>query len=130
MLQLLSDAEFWELAGAGKWTRHQKGNPLIKEDEPGQSFFFLAKGEAAVTRGGKLLNTVNEGECFGEMAFIRGGEEPRHATVTASTEVLVAEFQADTLDKMSHQAQLHVTRALVRNVVDRLVLANERFSQH
>lgn len=128
MLQLLSDAEFWELAVAGKWSRVPKGHAVIKEDLPGHSFFFLAKGEVRVTKKGKLLNTVNEGECFGEMAFIRGGEEPRHATVQASTDVLVAEFDPETIEKMSHQAQLHLTRALVRNVVDRLVLANERLS--
>src|SRR5258706_53635 len=75
MLQLLSDADFWELASAGKWSRAPKGKIIIKEDDAGQSFFFLAKGEVKVTRGTRLLNTVNEGECFGEMAYIRGGEE-------------------------------------------------------
>jgi serine/threonine protein kinase len=126
MLQMLSDAEFWELASAGKWTKVPKGHAIIKEDLAGHSFFFLARGEAKVTRGNRLLNTINEGECFGEMAYIRGGEEPRHATVSAVTDLLIAEFQPETLDKMTHQAQLHLTRALVRNVVDRLVLANER----
>jgi CRP-like cAMP-binding protein len=72
---------------------------------------------------------VNEGECFGEMAYIRGGEEPRHATVQALSDVLIAEFVPETLEKMGQQAQLHLTRALVRNVVDRLVLANERFAR-
>jgi CRP-like cAMP-binding protein len=71
---------------------------------------------------------VNEGECFGEMGYIRGGEEPRHATVQAVGDVLVAEFQPETLESMGHQAQLHLTRALVRNVVDRLVLANSRIA--
>jgi tRNA A-37 threonylcarbamoyl transferase component Bud32 len=128
MLQLLSDADFWELAAAGKWSRAAKGAIIIKEEDPGQSFFFLAKGEVKVTRGTRLLNTVNEGECFGEMAFIRGGEEPRHATVQAVGDVLVAEFEPETLEKMGQQAQLHLTRALVRNVVDRLVLANSRIA--
>jgi tRNA A-37 threonylcarbamoyl transferase component Bud32 len=128
MLQMLSDAEFWELAAAGKWSRVPKGHAILKEDLAGQSFYFLAKGEAKVTRANRLLNTINEGECFGEMAFIRGGEEPRHATVSAVTDILIAEFQPETLEKMTHQAQLHLTRALVRNVVDRLVLANERLT--
>jgi serine/threonine protein kinase len=128
MLQLLSDADFWELASAGKWSRAPKGAIIIKEDDAGHSFFFLAKGEVKVTRGARLLNTVNEGECFGEMGYIRGGEEPRHATVQAVSDVLLAEFQPETLEKMGHQAQLHLTRALVRNVVDRLVLANQRIA--
>jgi eukaryotic-like serine/threonine-protein kinase len=128
MLQLLSDADFWELAAAGKWSRAPKGAILIREDDPGESFFFLAKGEVKVTRGTRLLNTVGEGECFGEMGYIRGGEEPRHATVEALADVLVAEFRPETLQSMGHQAQLHLTRALVRNVVDRLVLANSRIA--
>jgi serine/threonine protein kinase len=128
MLQLLSDADFWELAAAGKWSRAPRGAILIREDDPGESFFFLAKGEVKVTRGTRLLNTVSEGECFGEMGYIRGGEEPRHATVEALADVLVAEFRPETLQSMGHQAQLHLTRALVRNVVDRLVLANSRIA--
>jgi serine/threonine protein kinase len=128
MLQLLSDAEFWELANAGKWSRVEKGTPILVEEESGQSFYFLAKGEAKVTRGGRLLNTVSENEFFGEMAFIRGGEEPRHATVEAATELVLAEFDPETLAKMTLEAQLHLTRALTRNVVERLALANSRLS--
>ena len=129
MLQLLNDAEFWELANAAKWSRMAKGRIIVKENAPGSSFFFLAKGEAKVTLGGKLLNMVHEGECFGEMAYIRGGEDPRHATVEAMTDLIVAEFEPATLEAMSVGAQLHLTRALVRNTVDRLVLANTRITR-
>jgi tRNA A-37 threonylcarbamoyl transferase component Bud32 len=129
MLQLLSDAEFWELAGAGKWSRAAKGKAIVREDGAGASFFFLARGQAKVTRQGRLLNMINEGECFGEMAFIRGGEEPRHATVEAMTDLVLAEFEPDTLEKMSLSAQLHLTRALVRNTVERLALANTRIAR-
>jgi CRP-like cAMP-binding protein len=88
--------------------------------------FFLARGQAKVTRQGRLLNMINEGECFGEMAFIHGGAEPRHATVEAMTDLLLAEFEPAALDRMSPGAQLQLTRALVRNVTDRLALANVR----
>jgi serine/threonine protein kinase len=129
MLQLLSDAEFWELAGAATWRRVPRGAPIVREDAPGTTFFFLAKGQAKVTRQGRLLNMIAEGECFGEMAFIRGGEEPRHATVEAVTDLVLAEFEPDTLEKMSLAAQLHLTRALVRNTVERLALANTRIAR-
>ena len=129
MLELLSDAEIWELAGAANWSRMVEGEPILKEGSRGKSFFLLAKGQAKVTRQGRLLNMIDEGECFGEMAYIRGGEEPRHATVQAMTEVVLAEFHPDTLRRMSLSAQLHLTRALVRNTVDRLVLANSRIAR-
>ncbi len=102
--------------------------PLVKENEAGQSFFFLAQGQVKVIRQGRLLNTIDEGEFFGEMAYIRG-ELPRHATVESLTDIMLAEFVPDALAKMSLGAQLALTRALVRNVVDRLELANSRLAR-
>jgi serine/threonine protein kinase len=129
MLSTLGDAELWELARAGRWRRVPKGQAVVQEDESGKSFFFLAKGEAKVTKRKKLLNMVNGGEYFGEMAYISGGEQRRHATVEAMTELLLAEFDPASLERMSLGAQLQLTRALVRNVTDRLALANVRLAR-
>jgi tRNA A-37 threonylcarbamoyl transferase component Bud32 len=129
MLQLLGDAEFWELVGAASWTRRDKGSTIVRENGRGRSFYFLAKGEAKVTKKGRLLSMIHEGECFGEMAYIRGGEEPREATVEATTNVVIAEFEPEKLEALSESAQLHLTRALVRNAVERLALANSRLAR-
>jgi CRP-like cAMP-binding protein len=128
MLSSLADADLWELANAGRWARVDKGRIIVRENDKGKSFFFLAEGEVKVTKGGRLLNVVNHSECFGEMAYIRGGELPRHATVESMTKLLLAEFDPAALAKMSGGAQLQLTRALVRNLVDRLVLANTRLT--
>jgi eukaryotic-like serine/threonine-protein kinase len=128
MLASLSDAELWELAGAGKWSRVPRATNLVREGEAGTSFFFAAKGEVKIVRGGRLINMVNAGEFFGEMAYIWGGELPRHATADAMTDLLLAEFAVAEMDKMSTGAQLHLTRALTRNVVDRLAMANQRLA--
>jgi len=126
MLCDLADAELWELVSAGKWSRIDKGRTLLRENTPGSSFFFLAEGEVKITKGGRLLNVVSHSECFGEMAYIWGGELPRHATVESMTRLLVAEFEPAVLESMSGGAQLQLTRALVRNLVDRLAMANTR----
>jgi hypothetical protein len=128
MLAPLSDAELWELALAGKWSEVPAKKVIIREEEKGTSFFLVGKGQVKVTRKGRLLNTLDERECFGEMAYIRGGEMPRHATVESSTELLLAEFDPETLARMSESAQLHLMRALVRNLVDRLEMANVRMA--
>ena len=129
MLANLSDAELWELAHAGMWRRGAARQAIIRENEPGKSFFFLAQGQVKVTLEGHLLNTIGEGESFGEMAYIRGGEMPRHATVESMTDILLAEFVPEALAEMSLGAQLQLTRALVRNLVDRLELANARLAK-
>lgn len=129
MLATLADSELWELARAGSWRRVPRAQPIVRENEAGQSFFFLAQGQVKVIRQGRLLNTIDQGECFGEMAYIRGGELPRHATVESLTDIVLAEFEPAALARMSLGAQLALTRALVRNVVDRLELANSRVAR-
>lgn len=129
MLAELSDAELWELTQAGRWSRVAAKQAIVRENEPGKSFFFLAQGQVKVTLDGHLLNTIGEGECFGEMAYIRGGVMPRHATVESMTGILLAEFEPEALALMSLGAQLQLTRALVRNLVDRLDLANARLTK-
>ena len=129
MLSALADSELWELARAGQWSRVKRAIPLVRENEAGESFFFLAQGQVKVIRQGRLLNTIDEGECFGEMAYIRGGELPRHATVESLSDIMIAEFVPAALSMMSLGAQLALTRALVRNVVDRLELANSRLAR-
>jgi CRP-like cAMP-binding protein len=129
MLAALSDTEFWELARAGDWTRVAPNQTIVSENAKGKSFYFIGKGQAKVTRQGRLLNMVNEGECFGEMAYIRGGAVPRNATVNSATELLLAKFRPDAFSKMSLGAQLYLTRALARNLADRLELANTRIAR-
>ena len=126
MLSNLSDSELWELAKAGKWFRFDAKKEVIRENEPGQSFFFLAQGQVKVTKQGRLLNMLDKKEFFGEMAYIRGGELPRHATVESAVQLLLAEFEPEALDSMSISAQLQLTRTLVRNLAERLELANTR----
>ena len=67
-------------------------------------------------------------ECFGEMAYIREGDARRQATVQATSELLLAEFRPLTLMQMDLNAQLQLTRALVRNLADRLELANTKIT--
>jgi serine/threonine protein kinase len=129
MLARLNDAQIWELVRAGRWMRLPAHSIVIRENDPGQSLFFLAKGQAKATKQGHVLNLIGAGECFGEMSYIRGGDMPRHATVESLTEVVFAEFESAALERMSSNCQLHFMRALVRTLVERLELANSRISQ-
>ena len=103
----------------------------MREGDAIDSLYIVISGRLKVTMGeadGKetILSILSAGEFFGEMGFIWGGELPRHATADAMTDLLLAEFEPDALDAMSTSAQLHLTRALARNLVDRLALANSR----
>jgi len=124
MLSGLPDAELWELARTATWTRVPAKSAVMRENDQGKALYLLGKGQAKVIRQGRVLNMIGEGECFGEMAYIRAGRLPRRATVESMTELLLAEFEADAVGRMSLGAQLYLTRAMVGNLVDRLELAN------
>ena len=128
MLSNLSEAEIWELVEAGRWTRLHARSKIVGEGDPGRSMFFLAQGDVKVTQTGRLLNVIGPGEFFGEMSYICDGDLPRQATVESMTEVVLAEFEVAALDGMSKHCHSSFMRALVRNLADRLALADLRIS--
>jgi eukaryotic-like serine/threonine-protein kinase len=128
LLAQFGDAEVWELTEIGEWRRSPSQTALVTEGEHGDSLFILARGEAKVTARGRLLNVLRAGDCFGEMAYVRGEASLRQATVEASTDVLVVELSRAALDGLSMGCQLQLNRALLRTLADRLAFSNIRLS--
>ncbi len=129
MLANLADGEIWELVKVARWARVPARTVLLKEDAPGDALLFLAKGDLKVTKGGQLLNVISSGEWFGEMSYIGGGDLVRQATIESMTDSTVAEFSVAELESTSMGCRHHLLRALLRNVVDRLVLSNVRLAK-
>ena len=127
MLQGLDDSTLWELVHAAQWERLPARTTIITEGDFGNSLLFLASGQAKVTKRGLLLNILNSGECFGDMAYVKSGE-PRDATVETLGDAVVAEFDPDAIRKTSLTCQFHLTKAILDSVVERLSLANKRIA--
>jgi CRP-like cAMP-binding protein len=93
----------------------------IAEGDRGREFFVLLKGEADVTRAGKKINTMKEGDFFGEIALVT--KMPRTATVTATGNVdvlVITERAFDNLLKNSPEIGRAVAEALVERVAPEL----------
>jgi serine/threonine protein kinase len=129
LLDALNDAEIWELVRAGHWRRLPRQTVLVREGDIGDSLFILAEGEAKVTIQGKLLNVLRAGECFGEMAYVREDTAIRAATVETTTDTLAVALPRTAVEGLSLACQLHLTRALLRAMADRLTLANVRVAR-
>jgi len=128
VLERLNDAEIWELVHAGSWSRVPARSAIVREGDEGRSLFFLGSGNVKVMKGGRLLNMLNAGECFGEMAYIKEGGMVRQATVEAGDDALLAEFSPEMLARTSGNCRLQLTTALLHMVVDRLAVANQRIA--
>ena len=97
------------------------GKEMATEGDRGREFFVLLKGEADVTRGGEKINTMKEGDFFGEIALVT--KMPRTATVTATSNVdvlVITERAFDALLKKSPTIGRNVAEALAERVAPQL----------
>jgi CRP-like cAMP-binding protein len=62
------------------------GDTLIQQGAGDAGLFLIDYGEADVTVGGQLVNTVHSGDYFGEIALLTGSE--RTATIVAKMDML------------------------------------------
>jgi CRP-like cAMP-binding protein len=61
------------------------GQTVFSEGEKGDLMYVVQSGELDVRHNGHRIETLGEGNIFGEMSLI--GDEPRSTTVVALTEV-------------------------------------------
>lgn len=129
LLGHLDDAQLWELVHAGSWSRVPGRTVIMHEGAEGKSLFFLGSGQAKVTKQGRLLNVVSAGECVGDMSYIKEGSIVRQATVETLEDVLLVEYEKETVDQVSLECRYQLSQALMHSLVDRLALGGERLVQ-
>ena len=103
----LSSRELDALASRLVRERFPAEAEVIREGEPGESFYLVASGQAEVLAGGRRVNILGSGTYFGEIALLL--DIPRTATVRALTPLEVLklhrqDFEAlvvHTLDKVA-----------------------------
>ncbi|HXH71100.1 MAG TPA: mechanosensitive ion channel family protein [Pyrinomonadaceae bacterium] len=90
----LSDEETQKLASGSRVRVFAPDEPIVRQGQPGKSMFVVHKGSVKVQikeeSQTKTLNTLREGDFFGEMGLLTG--EPRTATVIAEEETQVLEI--------------------------------------
>ena len=98
-----------------------KGKVMAVEGDRGREFFVLLEGEADVTKGDTSINTMHEGDFFGEIALVT--EMPRTASVTATTDVrvlVITERDFGALLKHSPEVGRGVAEALAERIAPEL----------
>ncbi|MHB1188834.1 YhjD/YihY/BrkB family envelope integrity protein [Thiobacillus sp.] len=104
---------------------HPTGHTLIEEGDNSRTAYFLYAGRAVVyktTDGGRRrLGELNEGQLFGEMAYLLN--ETRTASVVADTEITVLALPPQIMEElMRHSAPLS------RRIIDTLCQRLERMN--
>lgn len=129
LLSLLPAQEFATALHAVKLVRARPGTAILRQGEPGQSFFIVARGRVTVSRRDdagageeQTLATLHDGAIFGEMALLSA--DPRTATVTAASDCDLLEFDRDamtaasaTLSSMETALATFARERLLQNVL-------------
>ncbi|KAK0616112.1 cyclic nucleotide-binding-like protein [Bombardia bombarda] len=109
LLSSLTPYERSKIADALESQKFPKGHVIIREGDPGHSFFLLEAGEAVAYRSGNdtPVKHYHKGDFFGELALLN--DAPRAASVVSTTEVKVA-----TLGKSAFQRLLGPVEGIMR----------------
>jgi len=122
-----TEAELWEVMRISSWEYCKPGKVLMREGETGEFFCLLVAGEVKVIKQGKLLNILNAGECFGEMAYVsRAKGSVRSADVVTLSDARLITIRSEDLDRASDICRHKFDRAFLAILVERLSLSNTR----
>ena len=123
LLSELPRNDFASVLAQVSLVRRRAGDLVLRQGEPGRSFFMVARGDLAVVRddpggGTSELATLHEGAVFGEMALL--SRSPRSAHVRAISSADLLEFDVETLGQAS-RGLASLARALDKFTRERLV---------
>lgn len=118
------DTELWEVVRASVWQEFEPGHEIVHEGDIDDSFFIITGGEAAVSKQGTPLQTLAEGDCFGEMGHVT--RLRRTASVIAVGELSVMKLNSTLLEQVSTECQLRFYKVFVRVLAARLSRTTER----
>ncbi len=96
-----------------------EGKELIAQGDRGRQFFVLVEGGADVRRNGRKVNTMQDGDFFGEIALVSDRPTTATVTVTRPSRLLVVTASGfRRLLRESPDVQLKVLQALADRVQD------------
>ena len=100
---------FVELLWACKMREFQRGQQVVQQGDPGESFFLITTGQVEVSRWlddgtGRRVAVLGKGSVFGEMSIV--SRRPRNATVTFSENGTALEFPAAMVSEAGEAARL------------------------
>ena len=101
--------------------RYRAGEVIFRENDPGLFMYVVKKGKVELRRESAVLETVEVGQIFGEMALIHG---KRTATITSVSAVEFIRIDAASLEQLTEGCQLSFNRRFLFTLIERLSAGN------
>ncbi len=104
---------------------------ITSQDEGMKAFYVILWGAAEAFRNGKLVGTIETGDCFGEGIFFTDGTLTTSATVIAEDRIIAAEFSKPVIEALQSDAHAMVSmdKALLLALFKKLKGANQKIER-
>jgi CRP-like cAMP-binding protein len=104
---------------------------VTSQDDEMKAFYVILYGSAEAFRNGKLVGTIETGDCFGEGIFIADGTITTSATVIADDKFIAAEFSKTVVEEMRSDphAMVSMNKALLLALFKKLKAANQKIER-
>lgn len=120
------EIETWEIVRISAWRRYSAEKVIVQEGDVGESFFIIVDGEARVSKGVDEVDTLGQGDCFGELLYFEETRPERTTTITASSALTVVEIRAQALQQATDALQKQFNKSFLRILVNRLEEVSDR----
>ena len=129
--QPVADDGLQRIAGMAQIRTFHSDVRITSQDDGMKAFYVILYGAADAYRNGKVVGTIETGDCFGEGIFFTDGTLTTSATVIADDKIIAAEFSQTVIQAL--QADPHVMvsldKALLLALFKKLKGANQKIER-
>lgn len=118
-------AQFEQALPRASTVRHWQDTVVMREGQTGAFMYVVKSGRVAISIRGTMVEVVQPGGIFGEMALV--DQAPRNATATTQTECELLQVDRPSL-LAAVKAQPAFAMAMLRGVAERLRYMNEQLN--
>jgi CRP-like cAMP-binding protein len=113
----LSSRQLRQIAGVADVADFMAGSSIVREGEPGESFFVILSGEARVVVRDRTVHRSVPGDHFGEISLLDGGA--RTASViseTPMTLLMIGRREFQRVLRKDPTLAMHLLKSMARTI--------------
>lgn len=121
------DAEVREILDASTWKDYRQDEDIIIEGDLDDCFYIIISGKVVVKKNSRIIRTLEQGDCFGEMGYL--AKTKRTASITASEDSSLLKINSTVISQVSLKCQVRFLKVFLRTLIHRLSATTEIISQ-
>lgn len=122
----LTDHEVNTLVEAGSFESYSPGDIILDDKELDTSLLLIVDGQGQIEKNGAVIQTVGQGDCVGEIAFMTGSR--RTALVRAHSTVTALRWTQAQVESLDQECKMALCKTLAGIVSYRLTVTTARLS--